>query len=482
AAADSSGHGYHGTVSGDATWADGALTLGGTNGHVKLPDNMMAGLDAITVSTEVWVDTDQQTPYFIWGMGNTSGGAGNGYLFTTGNANYRSSIATGNWTTEQTATSGAALARGAWKTLTYTLQGGTAKLYLDGVQVGQNTNVTIKPGDIGAGVTTANYIGRSVYTGDRYLKGKVRDFRIYNRALSAAEVNDIGGDPAAITGVELDTLKVPAIIDSAASTITLPLVPGTDLTALDPAYAVSSSSTVTPAGPQDYSEPVTITVTPQTGAAREWTVRALEMRSPVLPGLYADPNIAEFDGTFYLYATTDGFAGWGGKAFYGWTSTNLGDWERSEEPFLTLEGENGNVPWASGNAWAPTIIERAGKYYFYFSGHNPSLNRKTIGVAVADSPEGPFTAQPNAMILNNEAVTSNQAIDPAAFEDPVSGKFFLYWGNGSPVYAELSDDMVSLKPGTISAMSGLTGYREGTFVNYREGIYHLTYSIDDTGS
>ena len=97
------------------------------------------------------------------------------------------------------------------------------------------------------------------------------------------------------------------------------------------------------------------------------------MRSPVLPGLYADPNIVEFGDTYYIYATTDGFAGWGGKDFYVWKSTNLVDWTRSAEPFLTLDGANGNVPWATGNAWAPTIIERDGKYYFYFSGHNPTL-------------------------------------------------------------------------------------------------------------
>ena len=71
---------------------------------MKLPDNMMTGLDAITVSTEVWVDPTQPTPYFLWGLGNTdSDGTGNGYLFTTGNNQYRASIATGNWTTEQTA-------------------------------------------------------------------------------------------------------------------------------------------------------------------------------------------------------------------------------------------------------------------------------------------------------------------------------------------------------------------------------------------
>lgn len=481
-AADISGHGYDGTVSGDATWADGSLTLGGTNGHVKLPDNMMAGLEAITVSSKVWVDSTQATPYFIWGMGNTDGGGtGNGYLFTTGNA-YRSSIATGNWTTEQTVTSGANLTRGAWKTLTYTLQDGTATLYLDGVKVGEKTGVTIQPGDIGDGATTANYIGRSVYSGDKYLKGKVGDFRIYNRALSAAEVTDLAADPTSITGVQLDSLKIPAIIDAATSTVTLPVEPGTDLTSLDPAYLLVSGSSVDLDGPADYTSPQTVTVTAAGGATRAWTVRAVEMKSPLLPGLYADPNIAEFDGTYYLYATTDGFAGWGGKEFYVWKSTDLVDWQRSAEPFLTLDGANGNVPWASGNAWAPTIIERDGKYYFYFSGHNPTYNRKTIGVAVADSPEGPFTAQPTAMILNNEAVTSGQAIDPAAFKDPVTGKFYLFWGNGSPVYAELSDDMLSIKAGTIKSISGLTSFREGSFLNYRDGLYHLTYSIDDTGS
>lgn len=481
AAADSTGHGYDGMVSGDATWVDGALDLGGTSGHVKLPDNMMTGLEAITVSTEVWVDPTQPTPYFIWGLGNTTGGAGNGYLFTTGNA-YRSSIATGNWTTEQTATSGADLARGAWKTLTYTLANQTATIYLDGVKVGEKTGVTIEPGDIGGGATTANYIGRSVYTADKYLKGKVRDFRIYDRALSAAEVSDLGADPSAITGVELDSLKVPAIIDAASSTVTLPVEPGTDLTTLDPAYDVVTGSSVDADAAADYTSPRTVTVTTEAGATRAWTVRAIEMKSPLLPGFYADPNIAEFDGTYYLYATTDGFPGWGGKDFYVWKSTDLVDWERSAEPFLTLDGANGNVPWATGNAWAPTIIERGGKYYFYFSGHNPTYNRKTIGVAVADSPEGPFTAQPSAMILNNEAVTSGQAIDPAAFKDPVTGKHYLFWGNGSPVYAELSDDMLSIKPGTIKAISGLTSFREGTFLNFRDGLYHLTYSIDDTGS
>ncbi|KJX96480.1 1,4-beta-xylanase like protein [Zymoseptoria brevis] len=209
---------------------------------------------------------------------------------------------------------------------------------------------------------------------------------------------------------------------------------------------------------------------------------AAKSASNLIPGLYADPNICVFNKNYYIYATSDGYAGWGGQEFYVWKSSNLVSWTRSEKPFLTLNGTSGNVPWADGNAWAPTAISRNGKYYFYFSGNNPTYNRKTIGAAVASSPEGPFTAQANAMILNDESVTSGQAIDPAAFYDPNTGTYYLYWGNGNPVMAELGDDMVSIKANTLRAISGLTDFREGSFMVYRKPYYHMTYSIDDTGS
>ncbi|KAF4979128.1 hypothetical protein FZEAL_4618 [Fusarium zealandicum] len=208
--------------------------------------------------------------------------------------------------------------------------------------------------------------------------------------------------------------------------------------------------------------------------------------SPVLPGLWADPNIAVVNKTYYLYVTTDGFEGWGGNEFFWWKSTDLVSWTRGEKPFLVLDGENGNVPWATGNAWAPTFAARNGKYYFYHSGENPSVSKghKSIGAAIANHPEGPFTAQPKAMILgtDDEPIVSGQTIDPAAFEDPETGKWYLYWGNGIPIVAELGDDMVSLKDGTWHKLEGLVDFREGLFVNYNDGVYHLTYSIDDTGS
>ncbi|KAF5027507.1 hypothetical protein F66182_378 [Fusarium sp. NRRL 66182] len=209
--------------------------------------------------------------------------------------------------------------------------------------------------------------------------------------------------------------------------------------------------------------------------------------SPILPGLWADPNIAIVNQTYYLYVTTDGFEGWGGNEFYSWKSKDLVTWTKSDKPFLVLNGTSGNVPWATGNAWAPTFAARDGKYYFYHSGNNPSVREghKSIGVAVADHPEGPYKAQPEALIkgTEDEEVVSTQSIDPAAFQDPETGKWYLYWGSGLPaVVAELNDDMVSLKPGTWRELEGLDNFREGLFVNYRDGTYHLTYSIDDTRS
>lgn len=204
-----------------------------------------------------------------------------------------------------------------------------------------------------------------------------------------------------------------------------------------------------------------------------------------LPGYYADPNIATFenDCNYYIYATSDGYDGWGGKEFYVWSSPDLASWSRSEEPFLVLDGDNGNVPWATGNAWAPTIAEKDGKYYFYFSGHNPTLNSKNIGVAVSDSPRGPFKALDAPLITGQESTaTTGQQIDPAIFHDPVSGRYYIYWGNGSPVYARLNDDMVSVDWSSAGQISGLTDFREGAFLNYRDGVYHFTYSIDDTRS
>jgi aBig family protein/concanavalin A-like lectin/glucanase superfamily protein len=243
AVTDASGNGRDATVQGGATWRGSeGLQLGGSDGYVKLPDNLLRGLSAVSVSIQVKIDSDQAAPYFIWGIGNTVSGAGNGYLFTTGNA-YRTSIATGNFSTEKTVTKGSNLARGVWKTLTYTLADNTGVLYEDGVEVARSTTITALPPAIGNGTTTADYIGRSMYTSDRYLKGSVRDFRVYDHALTAAEVNALGGISDA-DRVARDAAAL-SVADTATSDLTLP-VSGPNGAAIS--WASNSPAVISPAG------------------------------------------------------------------------------------------------------------------------------------------------------------------------------------------------------------------------------------------
>lgn len=96
-----------------------------------------------------------------------------------------------------------------------------------------------------------------------------------------------------------------------------------------------------------------------------------------------------------------------------------------------------------------------------------------IGVAVADNPAGPYKAADQPLVTRTmEGVTVGQAIDPSIFTDPNTGKSYILYGNGSPAIAELNDDMVSIKAGTVKKLNGLNGFRESVVVAYRDGKYH----------
>lgn len=192
-ATDASGHHRDGTVNGTVKWGGNeGLTFNGSNTYIKMPDNLMAGLNSITVAFDVWIDPTMGKPYFLYGLGNSSNGSGNGYLFSTGNQ-FRTGITTGDFHTEQQTRPDTSyqLARGMWKHVTYTQTGSTGILYENGVEKARNTNVTITPGAIGNGTTTADYIGRSLYSTDLYFKGRMRDFRLYDRALATNEVAEV---------------------------------------------------------------------------------------------------------------------------------------------------------------------------------------------------------------------------------------------------------------------------------------------------
>jgi hypothetical protein len=208
-AADSSGNGHNGTVtdvgSGTASFqtathevGTGALSLPGSSNvagaYVSVPASMNAigATTAITVATWVYISSDRAwARVFDFNNSTTTG-----YMFLTAYQNsttpngVRFGISlTGNGASEQTISGPSRLTTSAWHHLVVVLGAGatyTGTLYVDGAVAGTNAAMTFRPSDLGN--TPNNWIGRSPFTPDPYFSGFVDDFRVYNRALSAAEV------------------------------------------------------------------------------------------------------------------------------------------------------------------------------------------------------------------------------------------------------------------------------------------------------
>ena len=179
----------------------------------------------------------------------------------------------------------------------------------------------------------------------------------------------------------------------------------------------------------------------------------------------ADPSILLEGTRAYIYPTSGYY-----RYTYVYYSLDMVNWYQ-RGPILNFD----KISWipSGKNCWAPGIIKKNNKYYLYYSaGPKPSY----IGVAVANSPTSNFTDSGQALIADN-GDSSFEAIDPMAFEDPISGKTYLYFGGSAgsklKVY-ELNEDMVSL--GNEIYVDNPTNFTEGAFMHYRKGTYYLTYS------
>jgi arabinoxylan arabinofuranohydrolase len=270
------------------------------------------------------------------------------------------------------------------------------------------------------------------------------------------------------------------VIDAEENTVYLPVKPGGNISELDPEFKLADGHKIRPAGPQDFSKgAVTYTLYRNGQPDGSYQVSAAVDGNPVLEGYYADPEIffSERDQRYYLYPTSDGHYGWSGTYFEVFSSPDLIHWE-NEGVILDLERD---VSWADRNAWAPSAIEQMVdgqyRYFYYFTA------AQKIGVAVADNPEGPYTDSGQPLInFKPEGVTGGQEIDPDVFLDPVSGKSYLYWGNGYLAVAELNEDMVSIDRETIQVLTPDATFREGVEVFYRDGTYYFLWSENDTRS
>ncbi|TYQ12844.1 UNVERIFIED_CONTAM: subtilisin family serine protease [Acetivibrio alkalicellulosi] len=194
-------------ISGNATLANGAILvsglqgnsvkLNGANEYVQLPNGIVRNVSDFTISK--WVKLDSLNAWQrIFDFGNNTDV--NMFLTPSSSAgNLRFAIKNGG--SEQRINGPSSIPTGRWVHVAVTLSNSTGILYVDGREVGRNSNITIKPSDLGT--TSNNYIGKSQYQ-DPYLNGQIDDFRIYNYALEAAEIIDLANvnisAPAFITG------------------------------------------------------------------------------------------------------------------------------------------------------------------------------------------------------------------------------------------------------------------------------------------
>ena len=270
------------------------------------------------------------------------------------------------------------------------------------------------------------------------------------------------------------------IIDAENKKILLPVTNGTDLAHFDPQFKGNKGLSVSPSGAQDFSKQAIKYDFELEGLAKvSYDVEVVVRNNPALAGYYADPEIlySNKDNRFHLYPTSDGFDSWSGYYFKSFSSANLVDWT---DDGVILDFKK-DVSWTDEKAWAPAAAEKKinGKYryFFYYTGDTK------IGVAVSDHPQGPFTDIGKPLIATKPAgITRGQVIDPDVFTDPVSGKSYLYYGNGFMVGVELNDDMISVKENTLTVLKPDNTFREGTEVFYRKGKYYFLWSEDDTRS
>jgi beta-xylosidase len=197
--------------------------------------------------------------------------------------------------------------------------------------------------------------------------------------------------------------------------------------------------------------------------------------NPVFQGWYADPEGLIFGDQYWIYPTYS--ARYEEQTFMDcFSSPDLVTWTKHERIIDTTA-----IKWARRAMWAPSVIEKGGKYYLFF-GANDIQNDKElggIGVAVADKPQGPFKdhlGKPLVDRFHNGA----QPIDQFVFKDPKDGQHYLIYGGWRHCnIAKLNDDFTGFVPfedGTTFREITPEKYVEGPFMFVKDGKYYFMWS------
>ena len=198
------------------------------------------------------------------------------------------------------------------------------------------------------------------------------------------------------------------------------------------------------------------------------------LKNPIDDGWYADPEARIYEGMYVIYATRSlPFDEQKNQVCF--TSTDLVNWEKHED-IIDMSG----FPWATRAIWAPTVIDKGGKYYYIFaSGDIHSEETKGgLEIAVSDSPVGPFRALMDRPLVNGFHHGA-QPIDAHLFKDDDGTIYLLYGGWGHCNIAIMNEEMNGFVPfsdGEIFKEITPPDYVEGPCVFKRGEEYYFMWS------
>ncbi|WP_367755794.1 glycoside hydrolase family 43 protein [Flavobacterium sp. WC2430] len=199
--------------------------------------------------------------------------------------------------------------------------------------------------------------------------------------------------------------------------------------------------------------------------------------NPIIKGKYTgDPAALVYKDKVYLYAGHDeapnDFNFYKMNEWLVYSSSDMIHWEEHPVPLKVTD-----FAWASSDAWAAQVIERNGKFYWYVTVSHGAINGKAIGVAVSDSPLGPFKDALGKALVTNDMTTQTKIdwddIDPTVMIDD-DGQAYLFWGNSVCHYAKLKENMLELD-GPIKTIS-LPNYTEAPWIHKKKDWYYLSYA------
>lgn len=208
-------------------------------------------------------------------------------------------------------------------------------------------------------------------------------------------------------------------------------------------------------------------------------------QNPIIKHIFtADPSPIVHKGTLFLYTghdvATESDTNYKMADWHVFSTTDMATWKDHGAPLSPS-----TFSWATGDAYAAQCIERNGKFYWFVSTFHKkdavSGGGAAIGVAVSDTPTGPFKdAIGKALVINEMTKDLPHAwddIDPTVFVDD-DGQAYMFWGNGSCKWVKLKENMTEID-GPITTFKP-KNYIEGPWVYKRKGLYYLVYASAGT--